>query len=277
MDVERLQTVAMRALDQSDAIISRAFRAGSTSALNKVTKAGEVRAGEHFDPVTQADRDAELAIREVLGAELPNHGIIGEEFDTVPGRGPHSWIIDPIDGTRAFVAGLPTFGTLLGLLEDGDPIAGVMSQPVLGERFSAFETRAKLRDQHGCHRLATSAVTSIDAAVLATTDPFLFPQETGEAAAFDACRTRAKIVRFGGDCYSYCLLAAGHIDLVIETRLHAYDIAPLIPIVRGAGGVISNWQGGSAAAGGQVVAAATPALHAEACQLLASGLSSRSS
>ncbi|MEO0619771.1 MAG: histidinol-phosphatase [Pseudomonadota bacterium] len=277
MNFEQMLAIAAGALDRSDEIIAKAFRTRATASFNKLSDADTLRAGEHFDPVTQADRDAELAIRDVLAAALPDHGIIGEEFGTVSGGSPYSWIIDPIDGTRAFVAGLPTFGTLLGLLDAGEPIAGVMSQPILGERFLAFGVQAQLRDTRGHHPLDTSRVTSISDAVLATTDPFLFPHETGEADVFEACRTRAKIVRYGGDCYSYCLLAAGHIDLVIETRLAAYDIAPLIPIIQAAGGMITNWQGGSAAAGGQVVAAATPELHAEACALLEPGAVSSSS
>ena len=177
-------------------------------------------------------------------------------------------IIDPIDGTRAFVAGLPTFGTLLGVLQDGTPAFGMMSQPFTGERFWGSASGSFFDGPGGARTLATSAVSNLSEAIICSTDPNIFPSEDGQRARFDACREKARIVRFGGDCYSYCMLAAGHVDLVIETRLQAYDIAPLVPIIEGAGGVVTSWSGGPAQNGGQVVACATPELHAEVTVIL---------
>ena len=268
---EAWHATAFRALDASDVLINRHFRQ-SAPVENKLASAEEppMIAGETFDPVTEADRGAELLIREAIERDFPDHGIIGEEFGAKETAGDISWIIDPIDGTRAFVAGLPTFGTLLGVLNNGVPVSGFMSQPFTGERYWGNESGSGFDGPGGARPLQTSGVQCLSDAVIASTDPNIFPTDDGQRARFDACREKARIVRFGGDCYSYCLLAAGHIDIVIETRLQPYDIAPLIPIIQGAGGIVTNWSGGAAQEGGQVVAAATTQLHAEALSILGS-------
>ncbi len=268
-DLAHWQATAIRAVDASDSLINSYFRK-TPDVQNKLDETDEPTAlpGETFDPVTEADRGAELLIRKAIETDFPGHGIIGEEFADKVSNGPINWIIDPIDGTRAFVAGLPTFGTLLGVLKEGHPVFGIMSQPFTGERFWGSTAGSYFDGPGGARTLKVSNVERLSDAVIASTDPNIFPSGDGQRAKFDACCARARIVRFGGDCYSYCLLAAGHIDIVIETRLQSYDIAPLIPIIEGAGGVITNWQGASASAGGQVIAAATAALHQEALEIL---------
>lgn len=259
--------VATEALDLSDVLINQHFRQ-SGGVQNKLSDGEAMLSGDVFDPVTEADRGAERIIRKVIEAADPDHGIIGEEFGDKPAQSDVSWIIDPIDGTRAFVAGLPTFGTLLGVLKSGVPAFGAMSQPFTGERYWGGCAGSFYTGPGGPRDLAVSSVSRLQDAVLCSTDANIFPVEDGQRSRFDACRERARIMRFGGDCYNYCLLAAGHVDVVIETMLQPYDIAPLIPIIEGAGGCVTNWVGAPAHGGGQVIAAATPALHAEVLALL---------
>ncbi len=219
-----------------------------------------------FDPVTAADRDAETAIRLVIAEHFPDHEIIGEEWDAKLTGSPYAWIIDPIDGTRAYISGVPVWGTLVGLTHEGKAIAGLMEQPFTGERWIAagdegFYARGDIRLP-----LRTSAVTRIAEARLSTTSPELF--SGAHIAGWTAMREAALQVRYGLDCYAYCLLASGHLDLVIEAGLKNVDIAPLIPIIEAAGGVITTWDGGQAEQGGTCIAAATPHLHAEAMRVL---------
>ncbi|MEX1180718.1 MAG: histidinol-phosphatase [Cucumibacter sp.] len=226
------------------------------------------KAAHGFDPVTEADRAAERAIREVIATAFPDHGIIGEELGETRSASPYVWLVDPIDGTRAFISGLPLWGTLIGLTRSGRAIAGLMSQPYLGESFFAAGGVARLRRGTTAGPLQVSGVTSLASARLATTSPRLF-ESPQSRAAYDAVEARARVTRYGTDCYGYCMLAAGHVDLVIEEGLQPFDIAALIPIIEAAGGVITTWRSGRAEGGGQIVAAATPALHAQASELLA--------
>ena len=175
-------------------------------------------------------------------------------------------MLDPVDGTRAFVSGLPVWGTLIGLLRDGRPHAGMMAQPFTGERFWAAGAGAFGRWSGETRRLAASGATGLADATLMTTDPRLFAAD--EREAFARVEGAVRMSRYGCDCYAYAMVAAGQIDLVIESGLQVYDIAALIPIVEGAGGTVTDWRGGSAATGGQVLAAANPALHAAALTLL---------
>jgi myo-inositol-1(or 4)-monophosphatase len=224
-----------------------------------------------FDPVTEADRAAEEAIRAVITAAFPDHSIIGEELEDKRTDSDFAWIIDPIDGTRAYISGVPVWGTLLGLMHKGRAIAGMMTQPYTGERWQAMgeETAFWWRDQKS--RVITSTTTELGRAKATTTTPDMFTS-AGLADAWSAISDRALQVRYGLDCYGYCLLASGHIDLVVETGLKDVDIAPLIPIIRGAGGVVTTWDGGDAEAGGNCIAAATPQLHAEAQRVLRDAL-----
>ena len=219
-----------------------------------------------FDPVTEGDREAERAIRGIIEAEFPGHGLLGEEFGAkhLPNR--HSWVIDPIDGTRAFISGLPLWGTLVGLLEDDDAVAGMMSQPFTGELFHAVDGKAHYEGPGGPRLLATRDTTDLADATLCTTTPSLFPD--GERARYDRVEKAVRLARYGTDCYAYCMLAAGQIDLVVETGLQPYDIVALVPIIEAAGGVITTLDGGPAEQGGFVVAAATAQLHAAALDML---------
>lgn len=232
-------------------------------------------AAGRFDPVTIADRAVEEFLREAIRARFPDHGIVGEEHGTLAGDSRFSWIIDPIDGTRAFISGVPAWGILLGLREEQRCIAGLVHQPYLGETFCGSGEGAWLQLRHGERRaLRTRQDTRLADAILYCTHPSIFPLPA-ELADFEHVAARCRLMRYGGDCYSYCLLALGQIDLVIEGGLQAYDIQPLIPIIEAAGGVVSARDGGSAAAGGFVVAAANPALHAEALAALRGAAAAR--
>ncbi len=220
-----------------------------------------------FDPVTAADRGAEALIRAGLGRLWPDSPIMGEEEGFTPGASAWSWIIDPIDGTRAFISGVPAWGILLGLLHEGRPVGGIMHQPYLGEVFLGTPAGAVLRRNGTETRLATAVTRGLDTAILYSTHPSMFADGENRDG-FARVSAAVRMTRFGGDCYSYCLLAHGLIDLVIEAGLQAYDIVPLIPIVEAAGGVVTDLDGRAPLAGGTVIAAANPALHAEALALM---------
>ena len=213
-----------------------------------------------FDPVTEADREAERAIRDILAEHRPDDSIVGEEFDAVDGETSYSWILDPVDGTRAFISGLPVWGTLIGLYENGQPKAGAMDQPFTGDRHIASGSRSRFQDRFGTEREnRVSTIKSLADATLMTTSPHLL-----FGTRYQRVEKRVKLFRYGCDCTAYGLLASGHIDLVIENGLNTYDIAALIPIIRNAGGVVSAWDGGDPSQGGSVLVAATEELHREA-------------
>lgn len=219
-----------------------------------------------FDPVTAADRAAETAMRALIRKHFPAHGIVGEEFDDVKSNAPYTWVLDPIDGTKSFIAGMPVWGTLIGLCKDDAPVYGMMAQPYIGERFTGDGASAKYRGPAGERKLMTRKCATLDEALLFTTSPHLFQPE--ERTIFESVEQRVRLSRFGGDCYAYCMIAAGYVDLVIEAGLDAYDIVPLIPIIEGAGGVVTNWQGENAANGGRIVAAGDKRLHEAALKVL---------
>ena len=221
-----------------------------------------------FDPVTAADRAAERVIRKSIAETYPDHAIQGEEFAALAGHGRYRWVIDPIDGTRAFITGSPLWGILIGLNRDGQPLLGVMSQPFTGERFWSDSRRARWRGPDGkARRLGTRACPDLAEAVLTSTHPDLFSGE-GEVSAFAALKGRVRMTRFGGDCYGYCMLAAGFVDLVVEAGLKPYDVMALIPIIEGAGGIITTWEGKPATEGGRIVAAGDARLHKQALAVL---------
>ena len=222
--------------------------------------------GGAFDPVTEADRAGEAAMRQLIKRTFPTHGIVGEEFGPEREDADYVWVLDPIDGTRAFIAGLPTWGTLIGLNRGGRPVYGMMHQPFTGERFFGDGGSATFQGPGGERRLRTRRCASLGDAVMATTSPKMF---SGEALrAYDRVESVARLARYGCDCYAYCMLAAGHIDLVVEAGLKPYDIVALIPIIEGAGGVVTAWDGGSAAAGGAIVASGDRRVHAADLELL---------
>ncbi len=235
----------------------------STSVENKAD-------GGRFDPVTVADRAAESAIRGVIRERYPEHTIVGEEFGTQHGSaegGALTWVIDPIDGTRGFIAGAPTWGTLIGVGTDQAPWLGLMDQGHVGDRFLGLSGVSMSMGPRGVEMLCTSTVQRLDEAILAATAPEMF-REPDELAGFARVSQAARLTRYGLDCTAYCLLAAGLIDLVVEARMKVYDIYPLIPIIEGAGGIVTDWKGAPVHQGGRVLAAATPQLHATAMTLL---------
>ncbi|MEM7468072.1 MAG: inositol monophosphatase family protein [Pseudomonadota bacterium] len=219
-----------------------------------------------FDPVTLADREAEKIIRQTILARYPNDTLIGEEFDNVVGSSDYSWVIDPIDGTRAFVCGIPTWAILIGVCKHSQPLLGIMSQPVVGDIFIGGMGEGQLISRSGSAALGTCEVDSLSDASLFATTPDMF--DASELDVFDAVSEKVKMTRFGVDSYAYCLLAAGHVELVIEAGLGFYDIAALIPIIESAGGVVSDWSGAPVRSGGRVIAAANEAIHAQALEII---------
>jgi histidinol phosphatase-like enzyme (inositol monophosphatase family) len=219
-----------------------------------------------FDPVTIADREAERAIRAAISARFPDHGIIGEEDHALNGGARWCWVIDPVDGTRAFISGLPSWGTLIGLTCDGVPVAGVMDQPFTGERFFATDGGSWWRRGGETQTLRTRQETSLANAILMTTSPHIF--DADEAQRYRSVEQRCRLFRYGFDCYAYAMVAAGQIDLVVESSLKTYDIAALIPVIENAGGIVTGWNGESAVEGGRVLACANRRIHAEALELL---------
>lgn len=220
-----------------------------------------------FDPVTEADKGAEKAMRALIEARYPRHGIHGEEFPDKPADGPFSWALDPIDGTRGFICGLPVWGTLIGLNHEGKPFLGMMNQPYTAERFWSAPDGAHFRGPRGAGLMTTRKGGTLDEAILVATAPDMFAE--AEFERFRALSASVRMTRFGGDCYLYCMLAMGFIDIVAEAGLKPFDIAPLIPIIRAAGGVVTTWDGGDASKGGRVIASGDPALHDAALKRLA--------
>ncbi len=216
-----------------------------------------------FDPVTEADKAGERAIRALLEAERPEDSIWGEEYGRKAGTSGYEWILDPIDGTRAFICGLAHWGILIGLYWRGRPVAGVIGQPYLGEVFSARLGGGAFLSRGGEGRaLRTRPCAALGEAVMFTTDPRIFDAVAGERAAYDALERSVRLARYGADCYGYAMVAAGQADLVVESGLSTYDVAALIPILTEAGGVITDWRGGDCSQGGRVVAAGDARLHA---------------
>ena len=220
-----------------------------------------------FDPVTEADRAAEQAMRQVLARNRPDDAILGEEYGHSPGTSGLTWILDPIDGTRAFISGAASWGVLIGLSDGRDVVYGLIDQPYIGERFEGGFGIARMAGPHGTRSLKTRRDVALDRATLMTT----FPEvgTASEAQAFRRVADQVRLTRYGLDCYAYALLALGQIDLVIEAGLQSYDIAGPLAVVQAAGGIVTDWQGGPATQGGQVIAAASPELHAAALALLA--------
>mgnify|MGYP001347526424 CR=1 FL=1 len=208
-------------------------------------------------PVTEADRAAEAAIRAILEAERPGDGIIGEEYGNVREGATRRWVLDPIDGTRSFIAGRPIFGTLIALLEDETPVLGVIDQPILRERWLGAKGQPTIFNGVAAR---TRTCPELGQALLATTSPYLF--DDAERPRFEAVAGASGNLVLGGDCYSYAGLAIGQLDLVVEAGLKLYDYAALVPVIEGAGGRMCDWQGHSLGAGssGQVIAVGDPAL-----------------
>jgi myo-inositol-1(or 4)-monophosphatase len=219
-----------------------------------------------FDPVTAADRAAEQAMRALINRSFPEHGIIGEEFGNERADAEYVWVLDPIDGTKSFIAGMPVWGTLVALTRLGEPIFGMMHQPFMREMFSGDGGAARYHGPSGRRDLRVRPCASLSEAILFTTSPLLMNE--ADRTTFTSVEKTVKLSRYGGDCYAYCMLAAGHVDLVIETELKPYDILPLIPIITGAGGIVTSWDGGPAANGGRVIVAGDKRVHEAALKML---------
>ena len=226
--------------------------------------------GDHgFDPVTEADREAERVIRARIKLRFPTHGVMGEEHGHEHGTSSFTWVVDPIDGTRAFMCGMAQWGTLIALNDGGRPILGILDQPFMRERWIASSGHTRFRHAHGeVQTLKTRRCAQLNEAVLSTTSPVGYFDEA-EQRAFWSLSRQARLTRFGGDCYAYGLLAMGFIDVIVEAGLKPWDIQALIPIIENAGGVVTGWDGGPAYDGGRVVACGDPKLHAAVLEALA--------
>jgi len=260
-----LLAAANAAADAARVAALRHFRRLDLSAEDK-------GGAEGYDPVTLGDRETEAVIRAVLAKRRPNDAITGEEHEDRPGDSGVTWVIDPIDGTRSYLAGAPTWGVLIAAADSDGPMVGLIDQPHIGERFvgdlfddpaaGAFYFRGAEK-----RRLQARACDRIEEAVLFTTFPEIGSEK--ERAAFERVKARAKLTRYGLDCYAYALLAAGHVDLVIEAGLQAYDVQALMPVIQAAGGIVTGWDGGDCRNGGRILAAGDAAIHAQAMALLA--------
>lgn len=236
----------------------RYFRQADLSTQNKLVGG--------YDPVTVADKAAEKVMRAILGEQRPDDGIIGEEYGVTTGTSGLTWVLDPIDGTRGYVSGTPTWGILISVADETGPVMGLIDQPYIGERFVGGFGRSYMTGPLGEHPLAVREGSTLAEARILTTFPEVGTK--AEAAAFHAVAARAQLTRYGMDCYGYALLASGQVDLVIEAGLQPYDIQAPIAVIQAAGGIVTNWEGGAAHHGGQVIAAANKDLHAEALAIL---------
>jgi myo-inositol-1(or 4)-monophosphatase len=250
---------AQQAIQLAGEIALRYFR----QPITVDNKCGDGR----FDPVTRADREVEACLREALGHRFPDFGIIGEETGTAQGTVDINWVIDPIDGTKAFISGFPTWGVLLGLQQGEQVLAGLMYQPAIGELFYGSVAGAFLVHNGKTSAIKTRQEVRLAEALLYCTHESMFSSDRN-LMAFRRVSDQARLQRFGGDCYSYCMLALGQIDLVIEDTLQPYDIVPLIPIIESAGGVVTDALGRPPVSGGFVVAAANQELHKQVMSLL---------
>jgi histidinol phosphatase-like enzyme (inositol monophosphatase family) len=252
--------VAHRLADIARPVTLRHFRETSLTADDKGVK------GTRYDPVTEADRAAERAMRDILGAERPADAILGEEYGTSPGTSGLTWVLDPIDGTRGYICGTPTWGVLISVADASGPLFGLIDQPFIGERFAGGFGVAEVTGPQGRRPLATRPARPLSDAIILTTFPEI--GSPAERAAFQAVTSQARLTRYGMDCYGYALLAAGMVDLVIEAGLQPYDVQAPIAVIRAAGGIVTNWRGGAAHQGGRVLAAANPEVHAHALAIL---------
>lgn len=257
-EAQTLIDVALRAADCARKITLSHFRQSGLTADNK--------ASEGFDPVTLADRQAELAIREVLQQARPQDAILGEEYGETAGTSGLTWVLDPIDGTRGYVSGTPTWGTLISVRDADGPLMGLIDQPYIGERFIGGFGMAELQRDGQITPLSVQPSDSLETATLLSTFPEIGSKT--ERQAFDALSERVQLTRYGMDCYGYALLAIGSVDLVVEAGLHAYDIQAPIAVVTAAGGIVTDWQGHPVHDGGRVLAAASPELHEAALNIL---------
>ncbi|MEO1139073.1 MAG: inositol monophosphatase family protein [Pseudomonadota bacterium] len=267
MDRTEIMKTAHAMADAARATILPYFRAADLGAENKALGTSADLPGDGFDPVTEADRAAERAMRAVLARQRPHDGILGEEYGAKAGDTGLTWVLDPIDGTRGFLSGTPTWGVLISVADDTGPLYGLIDQPYIGERFEGGFDLARMTGPQGVRPLKTLGSRALEDAIVFTTFPEVGTQSDG--AAFRAVSQNAKLTRYGMDCYAYALVASGHVDLVIEAGLNAYDIQAPIAVITAAGGIVTDWTGGPVHEGGCALAAAGTEQHQAALALLA--------
>ncbi len=259
VEFDELKSVAHKVADAARVPILKQFRSTNLTASNKLDDG-------NFDPVTVADRDAELAMRRTLSKLRPDDGIVGEEFENISGTTGINWVLDPIDGTRAFICGATSWGVLISVESNGEPIYGIIDQPYTAERFEGGAGKGQLTSGTGNKALRTRECPAIEDAILLSTFPEI--GNKNERQAFEKVSKKAKLTRYGLDCYGYALVALGQSDLVIEAGLQRYDVSAPIAVVEAAGGIVTNWQGENIKDGGQVIAAGDARAHAQAIELL---------
>lgn len=258
-EVDAIVSTAQQLADAARTETLRLFRSPDLRPDNKLTSG--------FDPVTEADRASEKAMRAILAQLRPDDAILGEEYGHKPGSSGLTWVLDPIDGTRAFMSGAPSWGVLISVNDAEGPVYGIIDQPYLDERFEGGFGLSRMTGRGREVAIKVRRDVPLENAILMSTYPEVGSPD--EAAAFSRVARQARLTRYGLDCYAYALLAAGHVDLVIEAGLQAYDVAGPIAVIQAAGGVVTNWQGGPAHEGGQIIAAGSAELHAQALDLLA--------
>ena len=257
----------MTAIDFSSFVDQLASVSGETILpFFRTALAVENKLARGFDPVTVADRAAEDAMRSLIRKNFPEHGILGEERGAERTDAEYVWVLDPIDGTKSFISGMVAWGTLIGLMRFGEPVFGMMHQPFTRERFTGDGGAARYQGPGGDRDMHVRECAALGDAVLFTTSPLLMNES--DRAAFGRLEHKVKLSRYGGDCYAYCMLASGHIDLVIETEIKPHDIVPLIPIILGAGGIVTTWEGAPAQNGGRIIAAGDRRTHQAAMEML---------
>jgi myo-inositol-1(or 4)-monophosphatase len=252
---------AHRLADASGAVIRPFFR-------QPIAVETKERPGHSFDPVTEADRGAERAIRAIIERERPADAILGEEYGEKPGTSGWRWVLDPVDGTRCFITGRHEWGSLIALEKDEVPVLGLLDQPVLGERFIGVNGKAELHQKGVVTKLSVRACADIGEAVLCATDPSAY-MTAPQIAAFARVKAKARLTRYHGDCYIFAVLAMGFIDLIVEGAFRRWDVAALVPIVEGAGGIITNWRGEPWRDGDALIASGDRRVHEQAIRLLA--------
>jgi myo-inositol-1(or 4)-monophosphatase len=229
----------------------------------------DVKSGAVWDPVTEGDRAGERIMREMIERHYPDHGIHGEEYGQKPTRSGFTWVLDPVDGTRAFISGMPTWATLIGLNFEDRPRIGVMNQPFVGETCYGNPEGAWSLHRGTSRLLKTRAARPLAQATFTTTAPELYRSPV-EKEVLQRLNKAVRLTRYGGDAYFFCVLAAGQIDLALDAHMEPYDIAPLIPIIEAAGGIVTTWERRPAAKGGNVIAASSPELYEEALKVIES-------
>jgi len=257
---EKLIAFANRLADASGAVIRPYFR-------QRIEVAHKPGRGS-FDPVTEADKGGERAIRAIIERERPDDGILGEEYGEKPGRNSLRWVLDPVDGTRAFITARHEWGSLIALEENEVPVLGMLDQPVLGERFLGVNGRSVLIEGDKRTSLHVRECDELGKAILCATDPSAYFSES-QQAAFQRVKMAVRMTRYCGDCYLFAALAMGFVDLVIEANFKRWDVAALIPLVEGAGGIITSWDGGDCRDGKTILACGDKRIHQQAVKLLA--------